>query len=116
MKIEKECSLIMTMRKRSIVVAAIACLFQILYAVASINAPVLLEYVVERTLIQKSPAGSDPEELSRRFQSLLDSSTDRQERTNLLFRISRELEKVQVLTPRALDDLLRTENVVVDAI
>jgi hypothetical protein len=106
----------MTMRKRSIVVAAIACLFLILYAAARMNSPLLLEYVVERTLIQKSPPGSDPEELSRRFHSLLDSSTDRQERTNLLFRISRELEKLQVLSPRALDDLLRPGNDAVGAI
>lgn len=106
----------MTMRKRSIVMVVIACLFLVFYAVARINSPVLVEYVVERTLIQKSPAGSDPQELSRRFRSLLESSADKKERTNLLFRISGELEKVQVLSPRALEDLLRSGNGNLDGI
>ena len=106
----------MTIRKRSVVMAAVACLFLVLYAVTRINSPVLVEYVVERTLIQKSPAGSDPRELSRRFRSLLDSSADKQGRTNLLFRISGELEKVQVLSPRVLEDLLRPGNGNLDAI
>lgn len=100
----------MTMRKRSVVMVAMACLFLVLYATARMNSRALLEYVVERTLIQKSPAGSDPAEVSRRFRSLLDNSSDKRERTDLLFRISSELEKVQELSPRALEDLLGREN------
>jgi hypothetical protein len=100
----------MTMRKRSVVMGAMACLFLILYAAARINSGALLEYVVERTLVQKSPAGSDPAEVNRRFRSLLDNLSDKRERTDLLFRISSELEKVQELSPRALEDLLGGKN------
>ena len=84
----------------------IAGLFLIFYTAARINSHVLLEYVVERTLIQKSPSGSDPAEVSRRFRSLLDDLPDKDRRTDALFTISRELEKVQLLSPGALDDLL----------
>ncbi len=100
----------MTIRKRSIVMVAIASLFLVLYATARMNSHILLEYVVERTLIQKSPVGSDPVEVSRRFRSMLDDLSDKRKRADLLFRISSELEKVQVLSPRALDDLLDPAN------
>jgi len=100
----------MTIRKRSVVLVTIVCLFLILYATAKINSHLLVEYVVERTLIQKSPAGANPVEVRRRFQELLAAVPGKRDRTDLLFRISRELEKIQVLSPQALDGLLDPAN------
>ncbi|MEJ2110959.1 MAG: hypothetical protein P8Z37_13815 [Acidobacteriota bacterium] len=99
----------MTIRRRSLVVGVIVCFFLILYSTAKLNSQLLIQYVVEQTLIQKAPSGTQPDEIRRRFRKLLASVPNKRERTNLLFQISRDLEKVQELTPEAFDVLLEPE-------
>lgn len=96
----------MSIRKRSVVLGIIICLFLIVYATAKINSYMLVENVVERTLIQKCSTGTDTAEVRRRFQELLAAFPDKSDRTDVLFRISSELEKLQVLSPRDLEKLL----------
>lgn len=80
--------------------------FLILYMTAKINSHNLVKYVVEQTLVQKAPAGTGPDEIHAKLQALLDAIPDRRSRTDALFRISSELEKVQDLSPQALERLL----------
>lgn len=96
----------MSIRKRSVVLGIIAVLSLIFYGTVKYNSYVLVEYVVERTLIQKAPGGTDPAEVRERFRKLLASKGDRRARTEFLFEISSELEKVQVLTPQAMAGLM----------
>ncbi len=99
----------MAFRKRLIVVIALLTLASALYAAASHYSPRLIRIVVEQSLIQKAPAGTDPAILERRLQSLLSEAPDADARMKTLLRISASLEKVQTLTPGELDDLLGTE-------
>ena len=99
----------MTIQRRSLVVGFIVCFFLILYSTAKLNSQLLIQYVVEQTLIQKAPSGTQPDDIRRRFSKLLASVPDKRERTDLLFQISRDLEKVQVLTPEAFNDILEPE-------
>jgi hypothetical protein len=96
----------MSIRKRSAVLGIIAALSLIFYGAVKYNSYVLVEYVVEQTLIQKAPDGMNPAGIRERFRELLDSKGDRKARTDLLFEISGELEKVQVLTPQAMARLM----------
>jgi hypothetical protein len=100
----------MTIRKRSAVMGFIVALLLILYGAAKYNSSYLVEYVVERTLIQKAPAGTDPVEIQEKLQELLDAAPGRPARLEMLFRISGYLEKVQELSPQALKELLEAES------
>ena len=97
----------MTIRERSAVMGIIAAMSLILYGAARFNSHLLVEHVVERTLIQKAPAGTDPVKIRQSFQALLAAAGDRSARTDMLFGISQELEKVQVLSPQALAEILK---------
>lgn len=100
----------MTIRKRSAVLALFILLVSVLYGAAKVNSHFLVEYVVEQTLIQKAPAGTDSAKIKKCLQELLAAEPDRHSRTVLLFRISSDLEKVQVLSLQALVDLLKVVN------
>lgn len=99
----------MTIQKRSIVLGLIVLLFALLYGIAKFNSPFLVEYTVEQALIQKAPPGTDPVKIHERLQELLAQAPDRRTRIDLLFRISRYLEKVQTLSRQDLSDLLEVE-------
>ncbi len=90
--------------------ATIVTFLLILYGTAKYNAPFLVEYVVEKTLIQKAPAGTDPAEIQESLQKLLAEVPSRKERLERLFLISSYLEKVQELSPQALAELLDVES------
>ena len=96
----------MNIRKRSVFMGIVLALFLVFYGTAKMNSQILVKYVVERTLIQKAPEGADLQEVRLHFNDLLASVPDKRARTDLLFRIAGELEKVQVLTPRAMQELL----------
>jgi hypothetical protein len=99
----------MTIQKRSIVLGLIVLLFALLYGIAKFNSPFLVEYTVEQALIQKAPPGTDQVKIHERLQELLAQAPDRRTRIDLLFRISRYLEKVQTLSRQDLSDLLEVE-------
>ena len=100
----------MTIRKRSAILGIIIVLLLILYGAIKYNSTYLVEYVVERTLIQKAPAETDPAEIQERLQELLAAAPSRSARLEMLFRLSGYLEKVQELSPQALEEILDAES------
>jgi hypothetical protein len=100
----------MTIRKRSAVVGILVAFLLILYGMAKFNSFYLVEYIVEKTLIQKAPSGTDPAEIHESLQDLLATAQNRNDRLEILFRISGHLEKIQELSPQALKEILRAES------
>jgi len=106
---EKDSIPVMTIRKRSAVMGIVVALLLILYGTAKIYSHHLVEHVVERTLIQKAPAGTDPAEIGKSLQELLSAAQTRSARMESLFRIAGHLEKVQELSPQALAEILEAD-------
>ena len=96
----------MTLRKRSLVLGSLFAVALAVYGVARHYSPSLIFYVVEQSLIQKAPAGTDPDLLHARFRAQISAARDDNSRMERLLRISESLEKVQHLTPEQLDGLL----------
>jgi hypothetical protein len=78
------------------------------FGTAKFYAPALTIYVTEQTLIQKSPAGTNLENLDRRFHAYISSLPDTKTRLAAVMAISQYLEKIQHLAPQELDRLLET--------
>ncbi len=76
------------------------------YGAARYYSPFLVAYVVEQTLIQKAPSGTDPVLLKSRLHILLSAAPNKQLKMERLLGISAYLEKVQSLTSAELDNLL----------
>ena len=96
----------MPIRKRLAVAIAILILTMAVYGTLKLYAPFLVYYIVEQTLIQKAPPGTDSGFVHERLQLLLSARATREARMEKLFRISAYLEKVQVLTDEQLKFLL----------
>lgn len=96
----------MAIQKRLIVAAAILFFASILYVAGRHYSPLLIQYVVEQSLIQKAPASVDPGSLPARLHVVLSAIPDQSAKTRRLLRISEYLEKVQFLTPEDLDKLM----------
>jgi hypothetical protein len=95
-----------TIRKRSAVIGSLFVLALGLYFAAKQYSSFLILYVVEQSLIQKAPEGTDPARLRARFHSHIAAVPDQDARLERLLRISQYLEKVQHLTAAQLDGLL----------
>lgn len=100
----------MPFRKRWSIAAAVLFLAAILYGTGRYYSPSLIQYVVEQSLMQKAPAGEDPEYLQKRLRECLSAIPDQDARLERLLRISGSLEKTQSLTPEGLDELLAMES------
>jgi hypothetical protein len=96
----------MTIQRRLAIVAAMLVFAFILYGAAKYYSPLLVDYVVEQSLLQKAPAGIDPAQLRERLHLYLSTAPDKNRRMELLFFISGYLEKVQHLTPEEVKELL----------
>jgi len=81
----------------------------ILYGAGRHYSPSLIRHVVEQSLIQKAPADADPVCLQNRLRAILAKTPDRDAQTQRLLQISEYLEKVQLLTPEDLDNLMVPE-------
>jgi hypothetical protein len=99
----------MTIQKRSIIAGVVLAFASILYGAGRHYAPSLIQYVVEQSLIQKAPSGTDPVYLQKRLRALLSTAPDQNTKMKRLLRISEYLEKVQYLTPEDLDNLMAAE-------
>ena len=96
----------MNIRKRSLILGLLLAVVSVGYGAARHYSPFLVEYVVEQTLVQKAPSGTDPVLLKSRLHALLSVAPNQELRMERLLRISEHLEKVQRLTPGELNDLL----------
>jgi hypothetical protein len=99
----------MTIQKRSIVIAMLLLFSSILYGAARHYSPSLILFVVEQSLAQKAPSGTDWTQLHERFHLFLSAIPDQNARMEKLLRISQFLEKVQQLTQEDLNELLTVE-------
>ncbi len=88
------------------VLAALFILASVLIGVARYYSPALVLYVVQQSLAQKAPSGSDSALLRERLHALLAAAPDQKARMERLLQISEYLEKVQSLTPEELDELM----------
>jgi hypothetical protein len=97
----------MTIQRRLSIMIVLLVIAAVLYGTARFYAPSLVFYVVEQTLLQKAPQGTDPDSLHERLDALVSAASNREAGMERLFRISEYLEKVQSLTSEQLDELLQ---------
>ncbi len=88
------------------VVAIVFALASVFVGVARHYSSSLVLYVVEQSLAQKAPPGTDSLVLRKRIHKLLAAAPDQKARMQRLLQISEYLEKIQYLTPEELDELL----------
>ena len=96
----------MNIRKRSVVMGLLLAIASVSYGAARYYSPFLVAYVVEQTLLEKAPWGTDPALLKSRLRAFLSAAPNKELKMKRLLGISAYLEKVQSLTPGELDDLL----------
>ncbi len=96
----------MTISKRSIIMLLLLALSLGAYGAARCYSPVIVLYVVEQTLLQKSPAGIPGDRLRERFRALIAATADPAAKMARLLAISERLEKTQTLSVEELDELL----------
>ena len=97
----------MTFRQRLAIVGLLAFMALAAYGVGRHYSTALMTYVVEQTLEEKSPPGTDPAMLKSRFEGLLSASSSPEAKLQTLLRLSQYLEKVQELTKSELEMLLQ---------
>lgn len=99
----------MAIQQRSIIVGILFAFALTLYGAAKYSSPSLVRHVVEQSLIQKAPSGTDIAHLQDRVRAHLSTASDQNAQMKRLLRISLYLEKVQHLTAEELDKLLAIE-------
>lgn len=99
----------MTFQKRLMIAITLGILALASYGAAKYYSPALVLHVVEQSLAQKAPLGTDPILLQRRLHSLLSAAPDQKAQLEKMLQISAYLEKVQRLTPEELDELMEVE-------
>ena len=98
----------MTIQRRSMVMAALLALGTFCYLTARYYSPALVFYIVEQSLAQRAPSGTDRLLIHERLQALVSAIPDPKARMEKLLQISEYLEKVQGLKPEKFDELLAT--------
>jgi hypothetical protein len=99
----------MTIQKRSLVLGSLLVIAVIFYGAAKYYSPSLVFYVVEQSLLQKSPSGLNPNSLRARFHASISAVPDKNSKMERLLQISEYLEKVQRLSFAELNQLLAIE-------
>ncbi len=100
----------MSFRRRAAIVGLIAAVAAGVYIPARLHAYSLVIYVVEQSLIQKAPPGTDPAVIHERLGALLAAIPGRDAKLARVLAISQFVEKVQSLTPQDLEQLLTLTN------
>ena len=70
-------------------------------------APDVITFVVEHTLVEKSPPGTDSELVKSRFRNMIAGCATTETRMRTLLQLSQYMEKVQELSIPELESLLR---------
>ena len=99
----------MTFRGRMWVLGALTALSLAIYGTAKFYSPSLMVYVTEQTLIQKSPAGTDPESVHLRLHAYLSALPNSESKLAAVMAISQYLERIQKLSDKELNQLLAPE-------
>jgi hypothetical protein len=93
--------------KRVLILALMGGAVAGVYLLARLYAATIVAYVVEETLIQKAPPGTDPQVIRLRLESRLAVWPDKAARLRRLLEIAQTLEKTQSLTPGQLESVLK---------
>ncbi len=96
----------MSLRQRAGIMAVLGAVALAAYGTARYYRHSLVIWVVEQSLLQKAPAGTNPAVLTRRFRALFAALPNRDARFARALAISQEIEKLQILTPQELEHLL----------
>jgi hypothetical protein len=96
--------------KRLVVLGLGAVLTLAIYEALGRHSPAIVAHVVEQTLLQKSPPGTDEAELRRRFRSLIDGLPPGSAQLEKLLALSQTLEKTQRLNSFELEQIIRKES------
>jgi hypothetical protein len=99
----------MTIKRRFAIMIALLILAFIVYGAAKFYSPSLVFFVVEQTLIEKAPPGTDPVQLRKQLRILVSAAPNQNARMEKLFRISAYLEKFQLLTPEQLNEVMEIQ-------
>jgi hypothetical protein len=77
------------------------------YVLGRYYSPDLISLVVEQSLVEKAPPGTDSNAVQSRFQTLMAGYATREAKMSALLQLSQYLEKVQELSIAELEALLR---------
>jgi hypothetical protein len=97
----------MAFRRRLVIAVLLALPALAAYALGRYYAPDVITLIVEQSLVEKAPPGTDPETTQSRFQVLMAGCASREARMNTLLQLSQYLEKVQELSVPELEALLQ---------
>lgn len=99
----------MSFSRRLCTVGILLALAMVAYAVASRYSAKIVIYVVEQTLIQKSPPGSDPTVVRQRFRAHMEALSGEDAKLQKALTLSQYLEKFQRLSSFQLESLIEGE-------
>jgi hypothetical protein len=96
----------MSFRRRAAIVGVLAAMAVATYGTARYYSNSLVFYVVEQSLLQKSPPGTSPKRIKTHFQAMLTALPNPSARLERALAVSQYVEKVQTLTSMELEQLL----------
>ncbi len=96
----------MNFQRRAAIVGFLAVIGLAVYCAGIVYSQALVVYVVEQSLAEKAPAGTDTALLRARFHAMLASIPDKKVRLARVLAMSQDLEKVQTLTPQEVEHML----------
>jgi hypothetical protein len=97
----------MTLRRRLGIAVLLMLPAMVAYALGRYYSPDLISLVVEQSLVEKAPPGTDSKTIQSRFQSLMAGYDTREAKMSALLQLSQYLEKIQQLSLPELEALLR---------
>ncbi len=96
----------MNFQRRAAIVGFLAVMGLAVYCAGIVYSQALVVYVVEQSLIEKAPAGTNSALLRARFHAMLASIPDKRVKLARVLAMSQDLEKVQTLTPKEVEQML----------
>ena len=96
----------MTLKRRLIVAGLAAGFAGAVLVTAKRSSVSLISYIVEEALVQKLPAGTDPEVVRREYRSMVAALPEGHLKLEKLLSMSQFLEKLQTIERRDLEQLL----------
>ena len=97
----------MPLRKRLGIAVLLVLPAFVAYLLGRCYAPDVITFIVEHTLVEKSPDGTDPELVKSRFRNMIAGCTTTETRMQTLLQLSQYMEKVQELSVPEMESLLR---------
>jgi hypothetical protein len=97
----------MTLRRRLGIAALLALPVLVIYGLGRYYSPDIITLIVEQSLIEKAPPGTNPEVVTARFHRLMAGCATHDAKMQTLLQLSQYLEKVQEISVPELESLLQ---------